>query len=170
MILRRSSMFEITMCLPVFPERVQNNNAYDFIIKEATDYLYHEIINFLQNTSEHFKKPIVKLLTNTKDTVTKRYYAVWGTAILKGDIGVVGRGNRQQGFISGIRPSTNEAISGKNPNHFSGVIYQLVAENIAKSIFDNLGLKNIVYIVANNGDPLLAAIIWSKSSFIATIA
>lgn len=69
----------------------------------------------------------------------------------KGDIGAVGRGNRQQGFISGLRPSTNEAFSGKNPNHFSGVIYQLVAEKISRVVFQSFGIRNTIYVMANNG-------------------
>jgi len=154
MIRRRSSIFEITICLPIFPEQVKNDIEYDTILKNATKYLYDEIIFFLKNFSADFKKPTVKLWTNTKDTKTKRYYAVWGTALSKGDIGAVGRGNRQQGFISGIRPSTNEAMSGKNPNHFAGIIYQLVAENISQLIFTGAGLKNAVYITTNNGDLL----------------
>lgn len=91
---------------------------------------------------------------NTKDTVDKKYFALWGTALSKGDVGAVGRGNRQQGFISGLRPSTNEAVSGKNPNHFAGIVCQLVAEKVSKKIYNDLKLNNVVYITANNGDSL----------------
>ena len=45
-------------------------------------------------------------------------------------------------------------MSGKNPNHFAGIIYQLVAENISQLIFTGAGLKNAVYITTNNGDLL----------------
>ncbi len=152
MVRRRSSDFEITMCLPVFPEKIQDNQLYNRIIKEATKYIHKEIILFLEKNTRYFKKPTIKLWTNTKDTKDKKYYAIWGTALSKGDVGAVGRGNRQQGFISGVRPSTNEAMSGKNPNHFAGIVYQLVAENISKLIFDELGQKNAIYITANNGD------------------
>jgi len=51
-----------------------------------------------------------------------------------------------------MRPSTNEAMPGKNPNHFAGVVYQLAAEKIASDIYDLLGVRNVVYITANNGD------------------
>lgn len=154
MIRRRSSNFDITMCLPVFPEKVQELKMYNEIIKNAKEYIYEKIIEFVENDS-NLVSPKVNLWVNTKDTETKKYFAVWGTSLSKGDIGAVGRGNRQQGFISGLRPSTNEAMSGKNPNHFSGIVYQLVAEDISTKIFFKIGLKNAVYITANNGDMLI---------------
>ncbi|MCC6563287.1 hypothetical protein IT087_00160, partial [Candidatus Uhrbacteria bacterium] len=115
MIRRRSTDFDITMCLPVLPERVDSPDTYDAVIKAATEYLLSKVSSYLgfQYGAVPFS---VSLSVNTKDKSDKKYYAVWGTSLSKGDIGAVGRGNRQQGFISGLRPSTNEAFSGKNPN------------------------------------------------------
>lgn len=153
MIRRRLTDFDITLCLPVLPEKVQDIALYESIIQNVKLYLHNIAGIFLKNT-QGFEKATVELKVNTKDTHNKKYFAVWGTALSKGDIGAVGRGNRQQGFISGLRPSTNEAISGKNPNHFAGIICYLIAENISHTIYSRLGLKNTVYIVANNGDSL----------------
>lgn len=152
LIRRNSSEFNISLCLPVRPEITDTISGYNDVIKTVTEALESVIHNFLKKNGYNDLK--IHMHVNTKDTETKKYFAVWGTALSKGDIGAVGRGNRQQGFISGIRPSTNEAISGKNPYHFSGVIYQIVADNIANEIYQKTGLKNIVYITANNGDPL----------------
>lgn len=152
MVRRRGDAFDITMCLPVFPEKVNSIKDYETLIKEATSHLYDVIVDYLSKTTN--KAYVVNLKTNTKDTKEKKYFAVWGTALSKGDIGAVGRGNRQQGVISGMRPSTNEAMSGKNPNHFAGIIYQLVAEKITNTIYNDLGIENTVYITANNGDVL----------------
>ena len=150
---RKNTHFNITMCLPYIPTCGVNNYEYEKTLKEATDYLNDKIYEKLREN--YIGKNIkIVLKTNTKDTKDKKYYAILGTSLSKGNIGAVGRGNRQQGFISGIRPSTNEAFSGKNPNHFSGVVYQSLAENIAKAIYSNTGIKNIVYIMANNGDRL----------------
>lgn len=153
MVRRRGKDFDLTLCLPVFPERITNIGQYEKIINEAKTYLFDATEVYLNKTDEYAGASI-ELRINTKDTLDKKYLAVWGTALSKGDIGAVGRGNRQQGFISGLRPSTNEAISGKNPNHFAGIICYLLAENISQQIYLNLGLKNAVYIVANNGDKL----------------
>lgn len=154
MIRRRSSAYDVTLCLPVFPEQIDNITDYQKIIDAATDYLKNKAETFLSENSKGLDKPTVQLWTNTKDTKDKKYFAVWGTALSKGDIGAVGRGNRHQGFISGIRPSTNEAVPGKNPNHFAGIIYQLVGEEIANTIYNKLGISSVIYITANNGDPL----------------
>ncbi len=151
---RNGSEFDISLCLPVRPEIVNTIDGYNNVIKSATETIELVIFNYLKNSGFIYSDPKIHMHVNTKDTETKKYFAVWGTALSKGDIGAVGRGNRQQGFISGIRPSTNEAISGKNPYHFSGVIYQIVADNIANEVYKKTGLKNIVYITANNGDPL----------------
>lgn len=155
MIRRRGSEFQITLCLPVFPEKVKTIQEYDAVIESARETIFEEIKAFLDKKTSILGKDIsVDLKVNTKDTADRKYFALWGTALSKGDVGAVGRGNRQQGFISGLRPSTNEAVSGKNPNHFAGIVCQLVAEKVSKRIFDKLNLKNVVYITTNNGDAL----------------
>ena len=154
LIRRRASSYDVTMCIPIMPEEVSTNKEYLSILKQVTEYLEEYIESYILQNDGEKKISDLRLWTNTKDTIDKKYFAVWGTALSKGDIGAVGRGNRQQGFISGNRPSTNEAFPGKNPNHFSGVIYQLVAEEIANDIFEQLGLSNVVYITANNGELL----------------
>lgn len=151
---RNGSEFDISLCLPVRPEITSTIDGYNSVVKSATETIEVVILNYLKNSGLIYTNPKIRMHVNTKDTESKKYFAVWGTALSKGDIGAVGRGNRQQGFISGIRPSTGEAISGKNPYHFSGVIYQIVADNISNEIFIKTGLKNIVYVTANNGDSL----------------
>jgi S-adenosylmethionine synthetase len=153
LIRRRKEFFDITICLPVFPEKVFGLEKYEFILKKATEYIESKIVSYL-NPAGVTRKAGVRIRTNTKDTVDRKYFAVWGTALSKGDIGAVGRGNRPQGFISGMRPSTNEAVSGKNPNHFSGIVYQFMAEHISNQIYFKMGLSNTVYITADNGDML----------------
>lgn len=153
MIRKRDLEFDITLCLPIFPEKVDNISKYEEIIGNATRHLTDVITAFLKEKVGNTACTIT-LQTNTKDTKDKKYFAVWGTALSKADIGAVGRGNRQQGFISGMRPSTNEAMSGKNPNHFAGIIYQLIAEEITDKIYKKYGIENTVYITANNGDEL----------------
>lgn len=154
MIRRRDHKYDVTMCLPVLPERVTNLKQYDLILNDATTYIYSKISLFLRENYNNSLIISLDFATNTKDTKNKKYYAVWGTALSKGDIGAVGRGNHYEGFISGMRPYANEAFSGKNPNHFAGMVYQWVAEDIAINIYKNLGLGNIVYISSNNGDKL----------------
>jgi S-adenosylmethionine synthetase len=45
-------------------------------------------------------------------------------------------------------------MSGKNPSHFSGLIYTLAAKKIAWKLYDHFNTPCYVYISANNGDTL----------------
>ena len=106
MIRRRGADFQITLCLPIFPEKVKEITKYEKIISAARSMLVKEVESFLKKKSGIWNTDIsVDLKVNTKDTADKKYFALWGTALSKGDVGAVGRGNRQQGFISGFRPS-----------------------------------------------------------------
>ena len=155
MIRRRGTDFQITLCLPVFPEKVSKIKRYEEIINSAHVVLYDEVKAFLKSRLDTWNTDIlIDLKVNTKDTASKKYFALWGTSLSKGDVGAVGRGNRQQGFISGLRSSSNEAVSGKNPNYFAGIVCQLVAEDISKTIYRKVGLKNVVYVTTDNGDKL----------------
>lgn len=151
---RKGNEFDISLCLPVRPEITGTIDGYNSVVKSAAETIEKVVLDYLKNSGSMYIDPQIRMHINTKDTETKKYFAVWGTALSKGDIGAVGRGNKQQGFISGIRPSTGEAISGKNPYHFSGVIYQIVVDNISNEIYRKTALKNIVYVTANNGDSL----------------
>ncbi len=154
MIRRNRSEYDITLCLPILPEKVSTISVYESIIANAKEFLLGKIESYLQGNAEKFPGITVQLHVNTKDTASKKYFALWGTSLTKGDVGAVGRGNRQQGFISGVRPSTNEAVSGKNPNHFAGIVCQLAADRMSQEIFLTTQLENIIYISANNGDAL----------------
>ena len=66
------------------------------------------------------------------------YLTVLGTSAEAGDGGEVGRGNRASGLISLCRPMTMEAAAGKNPVSHVGKIYNLLAPQIAASIYESL--------------------------------
>lgn len=148
---REGNALDITLCIPVMPAE-QSRETYDETICDVKKYLLDKIVAYVHENGKFIDS--VKLSVNTKDTETSKYFALWGSAISKGDIGCVGRGNRAQGFISAMRPSTVEAFSGKNPNHFSGVIYQLVADAISNQIYQEKHIRNAIIIKANNGDVL----------------
>jgi S-adenosylmethionine synthetase len=68
----------------------------------------------------------------------------------------VGRGNRVNGLISLCRPMTMEAAAGKNPVSHVGKIYNLLAHQIANSIYHSVeGVEKIyVWLVSQIGRPL----------------
>ena len=151
MAIRKSNDLDITLCIPICPSPY-SIPLYDSILKDVKEYINILINKYVQEQNCGIIN--TSLSINTKDTKDSKYFALWGSAISKGDIGCVGRGNRPQGFISAMRPSSVEAFSGKNPNHFSGIIYQLVADEISRNIYSQKNVKNIVIIKSNNGDKL----------------
>jgi S-adenosylmethionine synthetase len=63
------------------------------------------------------------------------YLTVTGTSGENGDDGQVGRGNRINGLITPCRPMSLEAAAGKNPVTHVGKIYNVVAREIAQTLF-----------------------------------
>lgn len=67
------------------------------------------------------------------------YLTVTGTSAEAGDDGQTGRGNRINGLITPLRPTSMEAIAGKNPVNHVGKLYNVVAQRICTSIIAALG-------------------------------
>lgn len=90
------------------------------------------------------------------------YLTVTGTSAEHGDDGSVGRGNRVNGLITPNRPTSFEAVAGKNPVNHIGKIYNIIADRAAREIFDVTGLHNTVKIVGKIGEridtPQVAAV------------
>ena len=151
MIKRVEKAYDVTMCLPVLPDFSEH---YDALINNVKDFLTDSIVEKLNVLDPSFDDRKLCVQINTKDRDGKKYIAVWGTSLSKGDCGCVGRGNRAQGFTSGFRPSTNEAFSGKSPNNFAGCIYQMIGDSVSSEIFNRYHARNAVVISSNNGDIL----------------
>jgi S-adenosylmethionine synthetase len=83
------------------------------------------------------------------------YLTVTGTSAEGADSGQVGRGNRLSGVFSALRPSSNEAIAGKNPHSHVGKIYNHLAQHIAGRIAELEGVREAgVHLVSQIGRPL----------------
>ncbi|MFF2154423.1 methionine adenosyltransferase [Paenibacillus chitinolyticus] len=153
LIVRIDKRFDITVCLPFHPEYTPDFNTYSKTLLLVKSYLEELIYKFLDNQLQS-KDYCVDLNINTKDKGEKVYLAPWGTALSKGDCGVVGRGNKYNGIISVSRPSSVEAPAGKNANHFAGKLYSSVSHSIAHYVFEELGLENQTTISSKNGGVL----------------
>lgn len=66
------------------------------------------------------------------------YLTVTGTSAEAGDDGQTGRGNRVNGLITPLKPTSMEAIAGKNPVNHVGKLYNVVAQRICNSIIEEL--------------------------------
>lgn len=146
---RQLNDYYITMCIPQIANFVQNLNEYKINLKIARKII-EEIIK---------KYPINKfeLNINTRDDYNTRelYLTAIGSSIESGDEGLVGRGNRINGVISPNRPMSMEGSCGKNPIYHIGKIYYLVANEIAKKIYEKFDIKNEVFIASQSGRYLL---------------
>ncbi len=80
----------------------------------------------------------VTVEVNVADIIEKNliYMTITGTSAESGDDGEVGRGNRANGLITPCRTMSLEAVCGKNPINHVGKIYNILATNIAREIFD----------------------------------
>ena len=103
----------------------------------------------------------VEVFVNTADnddaTDESGYYlTVTGTSAEMGDDGSVGRGNRANGLITPCRPMSMEASSGKNPINHVGKIYNILSNEIANDVVENVeGIKQMnVMILSQIGKPI----------------
>lgn len=134
----------MTAAVPVHPEAVQSWREYADLID----------VFRVRLESDLAARCVAELHLNTKDRAERGYLAPFGTALGKGDCGVVGRGNRTYGVIEPLRPAGCEAPAGKNPLHHGGKIYSTLACRAAQALEAKSGSPAEVTIVARNGEPL----------------
>ncbi|MFB6174353.1 MAG: methionine adenosyltransferase [Candidatus Nanohalobium sp.] len=118
---------------------------------------YKEVLQEVKKTSEKIAEdeglePEVHVNTADEDGEDSIYITETGTSAEMGDDGSVGRGNRVNGLITPGRPMSLEAASGKNPVSHVGKIYNLLAKEIARDIYENTGKFAEVKIVSQIGE------------------
>lgn len=84
------------------------------------------------------------------------YLTVTGLSAEMGDDGQVGRGNRVNGLITPGRPMSLEAAAGKNPAAHVGKIYNVLANEIARAVREQVEgvLEASVQLVSQIGRPI----------------
>lgn len=148
MAVRDGDRVDLTICVPQISTHVPTLNQY----WRNLDSIGSRIDKFLQIAAPAL---IFDISINTKDDYDRfNVYMTLTGASLAGDIGAVGRGNRLNGLITSNRPMSVEASAGKNPRYYSGFIYSVLSERIAKAIHGRYGEASIVEIVSQNGGDL----------------
>ncbi len=148
--MRKNDSITLTVACAMIGKHVDDQNHY-FQIKEelrgkifdlATEYTDREVEVFV-NTGDDAKTGSV-------------YLTVTGTSAEMGDDGSVGRGNRCNGLITPNRPMSMEATSGKNPINHVGKLYNLLSNQIAKDIAENVsGIEDVyIRILSQIGKPI----------------
>lgn len=146
---RQGEDVDLTACIPQIAAHVPSYASY----KENLDMITAEMLKFAEDRMPNSN---INMSTNTKDKDdTQNVYLTVSGASLSGDIGVVGRGNRPNGLITARKPMSLEGTNGKNPRYYAGFIYAVCTKKIAKRIYDETGMPNIVEIVSQNGGQLL---------------
>lgn len=152
MAVRRQNEIDVTTCVPFISTETPDRQFYEemkFQIAEALTERAKEIVE---------DKLRVNVSVNTADQNRHRnlvYMTATGSCIEFGEEGFVGRGNSPNGLISSMRVHSMEAAFGKNPVYHTGRVHAFFSAEIARELFEKLGLESTVLIQTNNGDPLL---------------
>jgi len=151
--LRRRDILDLTVAMPLIARYVHSEKHY-FERKERVQW---DMMKFLRKY-EGFRKIEVRL-----NTLDKRgrglggiYLTLLGTSAEDADSGQVGRGNRVNGLISMNRPMGTEAAAGKNPVSHVGKIYNVLAHEIARMVYEEVeGLKEVyILLLSRIGTPI----------------
>ncbi len=153
--LRRKNTLDLTVAMPLLTHYITSTKAY-FDRKRA---IYEAISDFLSSAAKGvFRK--ISLNYNTLDQKDRGiggiYLSLTGTSAEDADSGQVGRGNRVNGLISMNRPMGTEAAAGKNPVSHVGKIYNVLAHQLARQIYENTeGVKELyVLLLSQIGKPI----------------
>jgi S-adenosylmethionine synthetase len=126
------------------------------LIKSIREYitLKGEIKKDIKEFASSFTEKEVNVFLNVADNEDKGivYITKTGLSCEAGDDGEVGRGNRANGLITPMRIMNMEATAGKNPRTHVGKLYNVLANQIAKNIVEETGVKEVnVFIVSQIG-------------------
>ena len=132
----------------------------DRFIADSDDYQLKktQLARLAENTAKTLSHRDITVAVNTADDVDadSLYLTVTGTSAESGDDGEVGRGNRANGLITPYRPMNMEAAAGKNPVTHVGKLYNIVAQQIAYALVQQIEEINEAscFLVSRIGSPI----------------
>lgn len=151
--LREGNEITLTIACAMVSKYLQDREKYisvreelkDIVLDLSTKYTSRNV-NIFVNTADN----------DESDSEAGYYLTVTGTSAEMGDDGSVGRGNRANGLITPCRPMSMEATSGKNPINHVGKIYNILSNEIANDVVNNVeGIKQIhLMILSQIGKPI----------------
>ncbi len=150
MAVRKNDAIELAIAAAMVDSELSNVQEY----LETKSAIYETIRDLAESITD--KK--VEIFVNTADDVESGivYLTVTGLSAEAGDDGSVGRGNRVNGLITPARGMSLEAAAGKNPVNHVGKIYNVLANQIAKDIYENVSgvHEAYVYLLSRIGRPI----------------
>lgn len=132
----------------------------DRYITDISDYVEKktQLAALVEKTAAMVTERELSVTVNAADDIEKGslYLTVTGTSAESGDDGEVGRGNRVNGLITPYRPMNMEAAAGKNPVTHVGKLYNIVAQQVAYALVNNLEevSEAYCYLVSRIGSPI----------------
>lgn len=146
---RIGSELDLTLCIPEIANFVQDMRSY----RENLASCEQDISTWVKQRVPNMK---VRISLNTKDNfeLPELYLTAIGSSIESGDEGLVGRGNRPNGLISMCRPYSMEGACGKNPVYHAGKVYNVVAQRLAKQLYELNQSPTEVWIIGQEGRAL----------------
>ncbi len=151
MVVRNMNEYRITIALAFVDKYVPSLDDYVQLKRKIREDVRKFISSFVGNNK-------VDISVNTADDTQNGsvYITVTGTSAEAGDDGQVGRGNRVNGLITPYRPMTLEAAAGKNPVSHVGKLYNIMANIIARDVYEGFdGVDQVyVYLVSQIGKPV----------------
>jgi S-adenosylmethionine synthetase len=144
---RVNDAVRITICLPVVADRLDSESHYHDVVQRAQA----EVADLAARASF----PDARIDLNTKDRNGTCYLTRYGTALDKGDQGIVGRGSAWKVVDSHGRWIGSESIGGKSPFTHPGKFYFTRALSLARRLWGRHEVPACVTLLADNGSPIL---------------
>ncbi|MEF8773193.1 MAG: methionine adenosyltransferase [Halobacteriales archaeon] len=147
---REDDEIDITVAAAIIDRYVADLSEYREVVESIREYV-RELAH------EHTDRE-VSVAVNTADDYDAGsvYLTVTGTSAEQGDDGSVGRGNRVNGLITPNRSMSLEASAGKNPVNHIGKIYNLLSNDIARSVVAEVdGIRDLrIRLLSQIGEPI----------------
>ncbi len=149
---RQGRGLDLTVAMPLMCARIGSEEEY-FSRKSL---LQQEMLQWAESRVPYDTAIHLNTLDAPGRGLGGVYLSLLGTSAEDADSGQVGRGNRINGLISVKRPLGAEAAAGKNPVSHIGKIYNILAHNMARLLYEQIeGVREAqVCIVGRIGAPI----------------
>lgn len=154
---RQDRRLDLTLCIPQIADHVTNAGEYRSNLSDIRKHV-------IERARQHLDPVALAVSLNTKDDFERPelYLTATGSSIESGDEGLVGRGNRPNRLIAMTKPYSMEGSCGKNPVYHVGKLYPLLAQRIARGVFESAGCRAEVWVISQEGrrldDPWLVTV------------
>jgi len=147
---REGDRIDVTVAAAIVDRYVADLEGYKDTVAAVREYV--------RDLAGEYTDREVTVAVNTADDYEAGsvYLTTTGTSAEQGDDGSVGRGNRVNGLITPNRSMSLEASSGKNPVNHIGKIYNLLSDEVAAAVVDEVdGVRDLrVRLLSQIGEPI----------------